>query len=298
MSIDLLDPTSDIVFKLLLIRNQHLLRDMIEAVLAPRVLAGDLLVTNPEIPKEFPVDKSIFLDIRAQFRDGEEVDLEMQSITLPGARARFLYYWAKTYSEGIACGDDYTVLHPCISILWFKEPTLEGARFHSVFRLSDERDREVFCPNIEFHVLELPKLHLAPSGKQAKLEQWARFLRARSVVELEELAREDAVMNVAKDALCTLSSDAEARRLARERERTTVAHRHTMGACRAEGKAEGEAQGRAAALRVALGTLCRVLGIELDEARSIQVSNYDTDQLAALMNHIELERRWPDQSAP
>jgi predicted transposase/invertase (TIGR01784 family) len=274
---------------------------MIEAVLAPRALLRDLLVINPEVQKDFPADKSIFLDIRARFRDGEEVNLEMQSTSPRGVRARFLYYWAKTYSDGMSSGDDYTALHPCISILWFKEPTLMGSQFHSVFRLSEERDREVFCPDIEFHVLELPKLHLAPPRKQAKLEQWARYLRARNVEELEELAREDAVMNVAKDALCELSSDSDARRLVREREMASVAHRHMMGASfqagkvegKAEGKAEGMIEGEAKALAMAIGTLCRVLGIELDDARTTQLSKFDAHQLSALMTHLERERQWP-----
>jgi predicted transposase/invertase (TIGR01784 family) len=251
--VKLLDPTNDLVFKMLLLRKQDLLRDMIEAVLALPQPIEDLEVQNPEIPKDFPGDKSVVLDIRVRLHDGHQIDLEMQSTVPPGTRARFLYYWAKAFTDSIGIGADYTLLRPCISILWFKEPLLKGSRFHSIFQLSEVHSQERFSPEIEFHVLELPKLPLADTGRQAKLELWARFLRAQTTEELEELAREDATMTTAKDTLQELSSDPVAQRLARERETAVLMHRHLVNSSlehgleqgRAEGRAEGEVRGRA-----------------------------------------------------
>jgi predicted transposase/invertase (TIGR01784 family) len=125
VSFKLLDPTLDIVFKLLLLRDQALLRDMIEAVLNLPAPLQELKVLNPEIPKDFPADKAIVLDIRARLHDGRQVDLEMQSTFPPGTRARFLYYWAKAFASTIGRGEVYTALRPCISILWFKDPVLD-----------------------------------------------------------------------------------------------------------------------------------------------------------------------------
>ena len=116
----LLDPTVDIVFKLLLTRNPPLLRDMVEAVLEPSSPIRDLTVLNPEIPKEFPGDKTIYLDIRVRLEDNRQIDLEMQSTVPTGTRARFLYYWAKGFCDALAEGGDYSTLPRCISILWLK----------------------------------------------------------------------------------------------------------------------------------------------------------------------------------
>lgn len=160
MSTRLLDPTIDVVFKLLLLRWQELLRDMIEAVLNLLPIQ-DLVVLNPEIPKEFPGDKSVVLDIRIRLHDGHQIDLEMQSTVPSGTRARFLYYWAKAFADSITAGEEYTLLRPCISILWLKEPMLQGSRFHSVFHLSEDYSRERLSSELGFHVFELPKLHLA-----------------------------------------------------------------------------------------------------------------------------------------
>lgn len=66
MSIHLLDPALDVVFKMLLLRNRLLLRDMVEAVLGLPAPILEITVLNPDIPKDFPGDKSIVHDIRVR----------------------------------------------------------------------------------------------------------------------------------------------------------------------------------------------------------------------------------------
>ena len=290
MSVKLLDPTIDIVFKLLLLRRQELLRDMIEAVLNLPLPIQDMEVQNPEIPKDFPGDKSVVLDIRVRLHNGHQIDLEMQSTVPPGTRARFLYYWAKAYADSIAMGEDYTLLRPCISILWFKEPVLQGSRFHSIFHLSEDHSRETFTSEIEFHVLELPKLHLAATDRWAKLDRWARFLRAQSAEEIDELAREDAIMTTAKDALQELSLDPVAQRLARERETAVLMHRHLVNSSLEQGRVEGRAEG----LIVAIGSICEVLKIEIAPEQKQRLSSLGQEQLTELLRRLKTEQCWPD----
>jgi predicted transposase/invertase (TIGR01784 family) len=286
----LLDPTLDITFKLLLLRNPVLLRDMIESVVKLPAPIAELIILNPEIPKEFPADKSIALDIRVRLHNGHQIDLEMQSTIPPGTRGRFLYYWARGFTDLLAAGDDYTLLKSCISVLWFKEPLLRGTQFHSIFHLSEDTSREVFSDLIEFHVLELPKLHLATADRQARLEKWARFLRARTTEELEAVANEDPIMTAAKHTLEELSDDPNAQRLARDREISVLMHRHLLAASAEEGEARGEARG----LLIAIRSLCSVLGIALDPAKVERLSTLDTEQLSALVHALEVERRWPE----
>jgi predicted transposase/invertase (TIGR01784 family) len=295
VSFQLLDPTQDIVFKLLLTRYQSLLHDMIDAVLSPRVLLGEPIILNPEIPKAIPLGKTIVLDVRARFADGSEVDLEMQSTSPAGVTSRFLYYWAKTYASRIGSGEDYTSLHPCISILWFKEPVLRGtAKFHSHFDLRERDSGAIFSTDIEFHVLELPRLHLAAAETGAKLLLWARFLRAQTVGEFEQLAREDAIMNVAKEALFELSSDPDAQRLAQEREMAEVAHRHLLGASFQAGREEGREESRIEERADKVVMLCRIFDIKLDAAKSAKLSSLDVHQLNDLATRLEREHLWPE----
>jgi predicted transposase/invertase (TIGR01784 family) len=166
---------------------------------------------------------------------------------------------------------------------------LRGSRFHSIFHLSEDHSRETFTSEIEFHVLELPKLRLAGTDRQAKLDRWARFLRAQTAEELENLACEDAIMTTAKDALHELSSDPTAQRLARERETAVLMHRHLINSSLEHGREEG--------LRVAahaVRALCDVLGVEMDTVREERLLALNCDELAELVQHLKTERRWPE----
>lgn len=92
-------------------------------------------------------------------------------------------------------------------------------------------------------MLELPKLTLAAPNRKARLERWARFLRAESPDELEELVQEDAVMTSARNALSELSMDPEARRLAKDREIAGLMHKYLIKASYKEGRQEGREEG-------------------------------------------------------
>ena len=54
MASKLLDPTLDIVFKLLMVRKQELLRDMIESVVTLSSPISELEIQNPQIPQDCP----------------------------------------------------------------------------------------------------------------------------------------------------------------------------------------------------------------------------------------------------
>ncbi len=260
---------------------------------------SELEVINPEIPEDAPGDKSVVLDIRVRLKDGRQIDLEMQSTVPPGTRARFLYYWARGFSESLARGDGYTSLRPCVSMLWSNQKLLNSPRFNSAFHLSADHSHEVFSPEIEIHVLELPKLHLVAADRKARLERWARFLGAKSIDELDELTREDDTMMTAKNALQDLSMDPDARRIAGDRETAVLMHRHLMASSFEAGLVEGESKGRnegeIEGLHVAIQALCRVLGVEPELDRAARITTLSADQLRQLIAAIEAERRWPEQ---
>src|SRR5262245_44029429 len=76
LRLERLDPTLDVVFKLLLTRQQLLLLDMLQAILGRPIQR--LTVLNPEILGELASDKAVVLDIRVALHDGSRVDVEMQ----------------------------------------------------------------------------------------------------------------------------------------------------------------------------------------------------------------------------
>jgi hypothetical protein len=138
----------------------------------------------------------------------------------------------------------------------------------------------------------LPKLSLADPDRQAKLERWARFLRAQTAQEFEALAQEDAMMTTAKDTLQELSSDPVAQRLARERETAVLMHRHLINSSREEGREEGRAEA-SEGLRAAVLALCEVLGLEIDEEREKWLCTRSCDDLTKLVQRLKTDRQWP-----
>jgi predicted transposase/invertase (TIGR01784 family) len=242
---NLLDPTLDIVFKLMLVREPRLLVHMLEAILGKPIV--ELTVVNPNIPGNVASSKAIVLDVRAILADGSRADLEMQVRAGPVLRSRLVYYGARDYSDQLVRGDEYDRLTPTTVVVWLVQPlfpTLD--RLHSTFELRERHTHMLFSDQLTFHVLQLSALSpTGATGYAGAVERWARFFTARDQAELDRLAAEDPIMHLAKQTLEQLSQDPATRRLARERADALRLYEMDLAASKAEGKAEGRAEGKA-----------------------------------------------------
>lgn len=261
---ELLKPTTDLVFKLLLQRDPELglLRSMLECILEPGSPITTIEVLNPEIAPDHPADKPIALDVRVSREDLSRIDIEMQAAIHTRLTSRILYYWAREYGLGLKRGDKYRQLVPVISIIWLGEDLVRSQQFHSVFHLSEDNTRERFSDDIEIHTLELRKLQLLAPEANPTLYRWSRFLVASSPNEFELLSKEDPIMGTAKKTLEELSADEDVRLKAYHRESALRAHLHTMDAERKAGLEEGLEKGRVEGLR---GMLTRQLAKRFGE---------------------------------
>jgi hypothetical protein len=204
MFIDLLDPSNEVVFNLLLVQNRALLLDMLESVLNLPNTIQDQLVLNPEACASqshgFP------LNVWVRLRDNRKLVLSVQSTTPQRTGRSFLWQWTRGFVATGGWAVERPLFEPRISILWSRGTLSRSVRFHSVFQLTEDHSKDLFGPELEFHLLNLEKVPTCcPRGSDAKIVRWARFLNARSISELEALAREDAVMEEAKVALVKLS---------------------------------------------------------------------------------------------
>ena len=268
----LLDPTLDVVFQVLLARNQHLLVKLLTAVLRPSSPIALATVLNPGLPKAEVDDRGAVLDVRVRLEDGREVNVEMQRNGRPAQRERALYYWARQYSALLVQGDDFEALVPCVAIWILGYRELPGARFHRTFRVHDVRDQTLFSDALELHTVELPKLPGAgDEGEEASLVRWGRFFATRSDAELEGLAMSDPDLRQAKEALERLSLDAEVRELARRREIALDLARISEAAARKEGKAEGRAEGKAEGKAEAVLDLLADAGVAVSEEHRARI---------------------------
>jgi predicted transposase/invertase (TIGR01784 family) len=235
-----LDPTLDLVFKLLLTRTPVLLVDMLEATLARPI--ARITILNPEILGELASDKQVVLDIRVALHDGSRVDVEMQVRTAHALRSRLVYYVTRDYTDQLGRGDGYEALTPTVAIVWVVDPVPElPHRLHAVYELRERHTQALFGDQLAIHVLQLSAL-TASGGMgyhaDAQVERWARFLVARDDADYEQLASEDPMMAKAKEALDELSQDPAVHRMARERADAIKLYELDLAACRAEGEAK------------------------------------------------------------
>jgi hypothetical protein len=105
------------------------------------------------------------------------------------------------------------------------------------------------------------------------------------------LAKEDATMATALEALEHLSQDPEAQRLAREREDAVLLYKMSLNRSRRQGIAEGRAEGRAEAMRATIRELLAALGIE-PTSEQVALLN-EPAELDRILTTLIRERRWP-----
>ena len=244
---DLLDPTLDVVFKLLLLRERLLLVDMLQGVLARPI--GTPTVLNPGILGQQVHDKQVTLDLRVRLADGSRADLEMQRRTPANLASRLVYYGSRDYADQLVRGNDYSQLAGTSVIAWLVRPLFrKPRRLHSVFELRERHTSTRLSEHLSFHLLQLSHrnaLSSAPTTRyHAQVARWARFFSARSHAELDQLASETRIMSLAKHTLEQLSQDPEACDLAREREDAIKLYKDELAVTRARAEISGLRKGR------------------------------------------------------
>jgi predicted transposase/invertase (TIGR01784 family) len=183
-----------------------------------------------------------------------------------------LFYWAKLYASQIGRGQSHAELEPCVSIFLLNFTELPGLRLHSTFRVLEVSSHEPFSEALELHIVELPKLLDGETDEETELVRWARFLAANSDEQLAALAKEDPVMQKAKEALDLLSAEPSAQELARQREFGMIGYQLDLQAARrqgeAAGRADGELKGRANGLHEGRADAFRRAAVGLQRARN------------------------------
>jgi predicted transposase/invertase (TIGR01784 family) len=251
--VQLLDPTIDLVFKLMLTREPLLLQHMLQGILAKPV--GTPTIVNPGVPGDLARNKKIIMDVRVSLPDGSRANLEMQKRSPRSLPSRLVFYGAREIANQLARGDDYRKLRPTTVAAWLVKPLFPKLGLHPIFELRDRYTNTLLSDQLAIHLLQLPRptrrssLSLPPAtGYDAQVERWARFLTARDAGELDELAAEDPIMTLAKNTLVQLSQDPELHWLARDREIGEWLYDNDLAVSRADGEAAGESRGESRGL--------------------------------------------------
>ena len=235
---------TDVLFKMLFVKHQDLLRNLVAALLgiAPESI-GQFTVRNPEIPPEFLGDKLCRLDINMTV-NGQLVDLEVQVANEGDYPERVMLYWAREFSTALPAGENYSLLPRTIivSILDFNLFN-ECTEFHSFFQPLEVTRHTLLSYKMGFHFFELRKLPKDVSETDALL-LWLALFRAETEEDLEKIKKMGVpTMDQAINAYYSITASSEFRERARLWEKARHDEAQALRHAKQEGMQEGMQKG-------------------------------------------------------
>lgn len=224
---NLVIPTNDYVFKQIFgtTGNEEITKGLVSSIIGRKIKTISL-DKNPNLERERKEEKSSVLDIKVTLDSNIICNIEMQLESSKNIEKRILYYWSKLYSRGINRGDNYNQLPKTIIILITQfefEKFKEIHKFHTEWKIREtECSNIVLTPDLEFHIIELPKVKKINNEniteEQRKLRLWAKFLlNPDEMEESEMISKVDEDLKLAIDELYRLRQDDEQVELAEMR---------------------------------------------------------------------------------
>ncbi len=273
---ELLRPTVDFVFKRLFgdEKNADVLVSFLNSVFesANESLIESVEILNPFLDKEALSDKMSVLDIRARTETRTLVNIEIQLWNTGEMRKRTLYYWARLYAGQMEEGTRYQALQKTIAVNILDFDAIAGERHHTVFHVREDTTDHLLTDALEIHFLELRKLREQSVGLEKKLVRWMLFLAARTRERMEELAKEEPMMQKALTTLEFLSQDEQTRMLYEARQKALHDYASAIGEAEDKGRMEGRMETAKAMLADGMDTerIARLTGLSAEEVKRLR----------------------------
>lgn len=212
--------TNDYLFKVILQRNETVLRALLCSLLGLRPKAiRSIVIANPIEPGAAIGSKDAILDIKLILNSRRILNLEMQIKNEHDWPERSLSYLCQSFNN-LAKGDAYINVKPVhhIGILNFSLPDLPK-QFYSHYYLMDNRTHSIFTDKFRLSVLDLTQTALATEhNRRFQLDHWAAAFRATTWEEFNMLAKEDILFEKVADALYLLAENPEIAEQVRRRD--------------------------------------------------------------------------------
>jgi len=229
---------TDTLFKMLFVKNNDLLKQLVSELLEIRLEnIGEFQVTNPEMPPEGMGDKFCRLDINMTV-NGQRVDLEIQVRNEGDYPERVLFNWARVYSSALAAGGAYKDLPRTVVISIIDFDLFKCEEYNSEFQALEVSRHEPLTDKMSLYFFELNKLPQEVTADNMKL-LWLTLFKADTEEELAKIESMGVpVMEQAIRAYHQITADSEFRELERLREMARHNEASALRHARDEGKAE------------------------------------------------------------
>ena len=222
--------------------------------------------------------KASYVDVKAVLANGKRIIVEMQVLNYEGFDKRVLYNAAKTYSQQLVKGDDYTLLNPVIGVTLTDFVMFRDIPTHiSRFQLMDKQTLATYAGDIELVFVELPKFKKTESELATIQDKWIFFVQnARDLAMVPAAMQTEPTLvqafDMANQAGMSLEELEEQEKrfdfIRSQRGAIATATKVGLAQGKAEGLAEGLAVGKAQGLEIALARLVAT-GIAEAEARAM-----------------------------
>ena len=238
----LLDLKNDLVFQRLFgnPKNKEITGHLLSLILKREIYNIDL-DANKTFLGDAEDSKTVKLDVRAKFNDGEECNIELQVRPFKYMENRMLDYWANMYTNKLKCGQNYGELKPSISILitnYKVDKAKEISHYHSIWDLRERNHKDLKLTNdIELHILEMPKVN-DTELENDELAQWLKLIADPESEEVRRIMKDNEYFEKAMEAWELLSGDEDFQRRVFARTRFLM----DQATEKAEGRAEEKRQ--------------------------------------------------------
>jgi len=213
MSISVLPPTNDWIFKLLFgdERNKSTLIDLLKSFVELPDEEYELTFLDPHVKREAEDDKLGILDVKVKTKTGKVIDIEIQVEPMKDIGKRLSFYKSKLIAEQIGKKEHYSKIQRVICVCITSKPLFLGVKgYLNNFRFYNRENGLCFedMPE-EIYTLELSKVPDAADG--SAVWGWLQFLRAKTMEEFEMAAERNPEIRKALENLYELSQNAEVR---------------------------------------------------------------------------------------
>jgi predicted transposase/invertase (TIGR01784 family) len=237
--------TNDLLFKILFVRHQDMLKRLVALLLGIRLESiKSFLITNTEIPPEVIKGKYCRLDVNMDV-DGQRVDLEVQVNDEGDYPERVLYYWARDYSTALKERESYTDLPRTVIINIVAFKMFDCDELYSVYEVRERTRHSLLTDRLCLIFCELPKLsELVDADAEDELKLWLTLFNAKTEEDLLSILKLGVpIMEQAIEAYRTVTTEEAFRELERARHFEKTNRWAALGNARREGLEEGIKEG-------------------------------------------------------
>jgi len=233
MDLDILPPSDDRVFKLILTSPdaKPALMDLISALINRPVT--DVVVRNNELPAGDTQEKAERLDVNCRIDDGSQIDLEMQASRMEeqsdgehrNLKGKSIYYLCDLHSSQSSKGIPYDKLARTYQVTFCSYTVFANRKeYVNTFSLRHDEDNELLSDAIGVIFVELNKLDQIikkPVNDMTELEKWAVFFEYADIPtqreKVNKIIETKEALQMAGNLLMSISQDERERAVFRSR---------------------------------------------------------------------------------